>query len=175
MSDSQHSTRRRLKLDLDELKSAFDGGSVELRWFLDLRTGLSVLISDETREEVEAVEEEVAETLGSEDRDEAFATALAAIDLPAWVREVVREMDPLPDDHDAAYIEIPQLESHEGYSDMEAFIETMPDPRLRDRLWDAIHGRGAFRRFNDVLVNFPAERERWFAFSDTRLEARVLA
>ena len=32
----------------------------------------------------------------------------------------------------------------------------------------------AFRRFKDVLVEHPRERERWFGFKDQRLEKRVL-
>ena len=30
----------------------------------------------------------------------------------------------------------------------------------------ALDGRGAFRRFKDVLADYPAERERWFGFRD---------
>jgi len=28
----------------------------------------------------------------------------------------------------------------------------------------AIDGKGAFRRFKDVLLNYPTERERWFSY-----------
>jgi hypothetical protein len=38
------------------------------------------------------------------------------------------------------------------------------DQPLRERLLIAIDGKGAFRRFKDVLLAFPAERERWFAY-----------
>ena len=38
----------------------------------------------------------------------------------------------------------------------------------------AIRGRGAFRRFKDVLAAYPRERERWFAFHDARLRELVL-
>jgi hypothetical protein len=33
------------------------------------------------------------------------------------------------------------------------------------RLVAAIDGKGAFRRFKDVLMSFPADRERWFSFA----------
>ncbi len=33
----------------------------------------------------------------------------------------------------------------------------------------ALDGRGAFRRFKDVLAEYPAERERWFGFHDERV------
>ena len=57
---------------------------------------------------------------------------------------------------------------------MEAFIETVEDERLQDRLDRSIRGRGAFRRFKDALEEHPIERERWFAFKDARLRGRAL-
>lgn len=38
----------------------------------------------------------------------------------------------------------------------------------------AINGSGAFRRFKDVLLYYPEERERWFRFKDERMEQRAL-
>ena len=38
----------------------------------------------------------------------------------------------------------------------------------------AINGKGAFRRFKDVLLNYPEERERWFQFKDDRMKERAL-
>ena len=43
----------------------------------------------------------------------------------------------------------------------------------RDLLEVAIAGKGAFRRFKDVLVRAPAERERWFRFRDERVDGRI--
>ena len=54
---------------------------------------------------------------------------------------------------------------------MAEFTGTVRDAQLRDRLEVALDGRGAFRRFKNVLLEFPAERERWFAFRDQRLHA----
>jgi len=59
--------------------------------------------------------------------------------------------------------------------DMQAFIETVASPRLEERLCPAIRGRGAFRRFKDVLAGYPAESERWHAFKSARVRQRVLA
>lgn len=71
------------------------------------------------------------------------------------------------------YIPIPQDSSEEGYRDMEEFIETVEDADLREKLYIAINGRGAFRRFKDVLLDYPKERERWFGFRDARVAERV--
>ena len=67
------------------------------------------------------------------------------------------------------YIE--PLGSSVEYGWMAEFAETVRDARVRDRLEVALDGRGAFRRFKNVLLDFPAERERWFAFRDERLRA----
>ena len=69
---------------------------------------------------------------------------------------------------------IPKAESYEGYRDMQAFITTVEDDHLSELLEVAINGKGAFRRFKDVLLNYPEERERWFKFKDDRMEERAL-
>ena len=63
--------------------------------------------------------------------------------------------------------------SHDSYHDMELFIDTLADPHQADRLQIAIHGRGAFRRFKDILGRTPAELDRWFAFSEERQRGRA--
>jgi len=73
------------------------------------------------------------------------------------------------------YEQIPKVESHEGYRDMVDFITTIEDDEhLAELLEVAINGKGAFRRFKDVLLNYPEERERWFKFKDDRMEERAL-
>ena len=58
---------------------------------------------------------------------------------------------------------------------MELFIGTVADPERADRLAIAIDGRGAFRRFKDVLGRWPGEIERWYAFSEERQRGRARA
>ena len=68
-------------------------------------------------------------------------------------------------------IHIAPLGSPVEYGWMAEFATTVRDPRLRDRLEVALDGRGAFRRFRNVLRDHPAQRDRWFAFRDERLHA----
>jgi hypothetical protein len=83
--------------------------------------------------------------------------------------------DDTADDLDGAgLVHIDALPSFVGYGDMEDFIEDVSDPRARDLLERAIEGRGAFRRFNDRLFEFPELRERWYAFRDVRLRGRAV-
>ena len=81
--------------------------------------------------------------------------------------------DQVEEDSDR-YERIPEAESHEGYEDMVEFIATVKDERLVELLEVAINGKGAFRRFKDMLLNYPEERERWFQFKDGRIQERAL-
>lgn len=66
------------------------------------------------------------------------------------------------------------LPSSVEYEWMAEFADSVADPRLRDLLGVALDGRGAFRRFKNVLLDHPEERARWFAFRDGRMrEATV--
>jgi hypothetical protein len=62
------------------------------------------------------------------------------------------------------YVRIEPAASREQYKWMERFVAGVTDEPLRERLVIAIDGKGAFRRFKDVLLNYPTERERWFSY-----------
>jgi hypothetical protein len=68
-------------------------------------------------------------------------------------------------------IHVEPLGSSVEYGWMEDFTETVGDARVGDCLEVALDGHGAFRRFKNVLLEDPAERERWFPFRDERLRA----
>jgi hypothetical protein len=63
--------------------------------------------------------------------------------------------------------------SREQYRWMERFIATVEESELRQKLVAAIDGKGAFRRFKDVLMSYPVDRERWFAFRSERLRTAI--
>jgi uncharacterized protein UPF0158 len=81
--------------------------------------------------------------------------------------EAIEEAEP------GRYLQVPRAESSDGYQDMQKFIDTVSDKQLQQLLEVAIHGKGAFRRFKDVLARDPAEQQRWFAFQMERLDTRV--
>lgn len=62
------------------------------------------------------------------------------------------------------YVRIEPASSREQYRWMERFVGSVVDDALRERLVISIDGKGAFRRFKDVLLAYPAERERWFSY-----------
>ena len=129
--------KRTLKIDLDELCSAMEDSSYENKYYLDLRTGEILFLSDHMDDE---------ETEKLEDK-----------------------IDEEPD----RYERIHRVGSDEGYEDMDDFITTVEDEHLAELLEVAINGKGAFRRFKDVLLGYPEERERWFRFRDDRMQERA--
>src|SRR5512134_1965552 len=82
--------------------------------------------------------------------------------------EVLRVVDGIADPEmhariasDTDYLRVDPVSSREQYRWMERFIPMVEEPELRERLVRAIDGKGAFRRFKDVLMSFGPERERW--------------
>src|SRR5512140_1648630 len=62
------------------------------------------------------------------------------------------------------FLRVEPASSREQYRWMERFVGSVVDEPLRERLVISIDGKGAFRRFKDVLLAYPAERERWFSY-----------
>jgi hypothetical protein len=90
--------------------------------------------------------------------------------------EVLRVVDGIADPEmhqriasDTSYLRVEPVSSREQYRWMERFIPMVEDKPLSELLVQAIDGKGAFRRFKDVLMSHGAERERWFAFRSERL------
>jgi hypothetical protein len=96
-----------------------------------------------------------------------------------WHRAVIeyeQEMgneDPDEDEDPDRWLYIECEGSRYGYRDMEMFIGTLSNEDRADRLEIAIQGRGAFRRFRDVLARWPDELDRWYAFSEDRQRGRA--
>ena len=147
---------RKLKIDWAELERAFETGGTDLmetRFYLDLETGDVVMVLGEVARYVEdPPDHELAEWMQHE-------------------LQVARQVD---EGYGTRYIDVPEADSRAGYRDMEEFMYTVRNSHVRDLLDHAIRGRGAFRRFKDVLAEHPAERERWFAFKDRCVYERMV-
>lgn len=58
--------------------------------------------------------------------------------------------------------------SHDGYRDMELFVQDLDDEAFADQLARALAGRSAFRRFKDRLAERPGLMTPWHAFANDR-------
>ena len=160
---------KRLRIELDDLAYALENSSWEINHYLDLETGQIIMVVTDTYRQLEDIYEEAYDSESEEALDP--AEVLAQRDLPEWEKQDLLETYRIQA-NSSRYLAIPQAASYEGYNDMEAFIFTVEDSSLQDRLWQAIRGRGAFRRFKDTLARYPRERNRWYEFKDELMEQR---
>ncbi|MGK4580359.1 UPF0158 family protein [Kitasatospora sp. HPMI-4] len=91
------------------------------------------------------------------------------VDLDGWEGELSEDAEP------DRWLPVPCEGSRDGYRDMELFIATVGDAGFADRLEIAIAGRGAFRRFKDVLARREDEQSRFHLFSEERQRGRARA
>ena len=59
------------------------------------------------------------------------------------------------------YITLPGKYEIDEYNMMEEFVDNLPDGRKKGELYDAIQGRGAFRRFKDEVYELGLE-QKWY-------------
>jgi hypothetical protein len=86
--------------------------------------------------------------------------------------EEVGEIDE-DDDDPGRWLWVDCEGSHDGYRDMEWFIDNLDDPQFADLLARAVSGRRAFRRFKDTLSDRPDLVTRWYTFSNDRQRGRA--
>ncbi len=67
------------------------------------------------------------------------------------------------------YIALPGRFEIDEYGVMEEFIDNLPEGRKQDELYDAIRGKGAFRRFKDAVYELGLE-QKWYKYRDSAYE-----
>lgn len=117
----------------------------------------------------------LAEMLGQHDYGAAYLDPTTGEIYPAFGGEVIGADDEPVDLDETDWISLGGASSHETYDDMADFAAVVADPVVARRLDDALHGRGAFRRFRDVVYDTPQELGKvWNRFRDVRAEIRAL-
>jgi hypothetical protein len=71
------------------------------------------------------------------------------------------------------FVAIDTVPSRIQYQWVDEFSKSIEDESLRVRVEAAINGKGAFRRFKDILLTIPDERRRWFEFRDHKMRERI--
>lgn len=148
---------KRLKVDIGDIALAMemsdDFGSITL---FDTETGKVVNIPNELMNAVESGDEEEIE------------------DLPEWEKDLIATAESILSDESGRFEDIPRKESYEAYDLMVEFANSVKDHNLRDKLEIALDGKGAFRRFKNVLYDYPEEQKKWFAFKDKRMKEEII-
>ena len=150
---------------LQDLEHGFE---VPEEWFacFDRETGEVHTIDDETMRAADRAEEAGhGEDEDEDDCDERQPWMQELFDL---AREVVRDTE------SKRFVQLPTKWDFHEYRHMESFIDSLPNQDVQHKLWRAIKGRGAFRKFKltadrlDVL-------EAWYAHRHGAIRELLLA
>lgn len=120
----------------------------------------------------------VAEALDDHAPGHAWYLDLVTGDVLPVFEDFEDELLPVPREEleeSPRFLNIPPRANRDGWRDMAKFVATVGDRALRQRLSDAIEGKGAFGRFKQALLSAPAERDRWFEWEGERLEEEARA
>lgn len=161
-------------IDFDGLELAMNAGHLTGTFYFDTVTGQVYPVSDDDRDAATSF------LVLDEIEDPALRLAWCELWEAGSVGEAVGEADEVAvqgavDAYLARFLIVPRMSSTEAYADMEDFVATIEDDILHDLLLRALDGPGAFRRFKDVLLGHPAQRQLWFDFRDERMRQRVQA
>lgn len=159
-----------MNIDYLALLSAYQDTNIyEHDYWLDLETGNVILVDCE-------LEKRARELTGpDETEDRALKLAWCRLweDLEVGTAENEDEDERKVKALLESFVGVPQRTTREDYERMVEFAATVEDPHLRELLEVALNGRGAFRRFKDVLLRDPDERQRWFNFRDEGVHREI--
>ena len=135
---------KKLKVDVEDIVMIMDNQErFENHYYLDTEKGETLCIPDEPMN--------------------AFGEGESCEGLPAWELELLPQAKEILAGNDR-YQEIPIRFSSEGYDLMVEFAEGVTDPKIQRELYIALDGRGAFRKFKNVLRDYPKVEKEWFQF-----------
>lgn len=136
-------------VDLKEIVDGMEMQGDEVHGYYDCDTGQTVFVQDEYARMADDPD------LATE-REESMAD---------WEQEEIATARAVSEDEADRFVALPDRFDIHEWDMMRQFAEGRSDAALADRLLNAIHGKGAFRRFKDVLYGAGIE-EQWFAFRD---------
>jgi len=132
-------------IKLDDIIEALELDFNELNYFYDVANRCVVMITDEE--------------FGYAEGEKALSN------LPEWQRESVELAEKIMYSSIDEFIRLPDKHDLNEYRIMEHFIRTLELGQVRDELWNAIEGKGAFRRFKNQVIYYALDQE-WYKYRD---------
>lgn len=146
--------KRKAAVKLDDLITEIEIQMDETLTYINTRTGEVITLS---REEMRAAEDE--------DPLENY---------PDWQRENIEQAIQIIEDEDEVYLNFTLRNEYHEYEIIEDFIGTLSEAEVREELFGAIQGRGAFRRFKDGIIEHDVEKQ-WYEFKEKKVKELVIA
>ena len=133
----------RVRVKLEDIVAGLESQSDETNAYLHRPSGTVVTFNDDTIREAE-------EGIGD--------------DVTGWEKEEIERAQAfLQNEHE--YLALPDRIDVDEYGMMAGFADTVDNPDTHNHLALALHGRGVFRRFKDLVRYFGIEKE-WYAYRD---------
>lgn len=159
-----------MNIDYLGLETAFqDSNDYDRSYWLDRKTGDVLVVDDWSESEAR----QLASPYDAADPTIRLAWCVLWNDGEIGLEEQEAENQKTVNAIMASIVRVPQADTRDAYNLMVEFTATVRDLHLRELLEVALDGRGAFRRFKDVLLRYPDERERWFEFRDSALRREI--
>ncbi|TXK80652.1 UPF0158 family protein [Paenibacillus sp. N3.4] len=145
--------KKKATVKLDDLINEIDIQMDETFTYINTHTGEVITL---TREEIRAAEDE--EPLEK---------------FPDWQRENIEKAIKIIEDENDAYLDFTLRNEYHEYEIIEEFIGILSEVEVREELFGAIQGRGAFRRFKDGIIEHDVEKQ-WYEFKEKKLKELVI-
>ena len=133
-----------LPVKLEKIIEAIEFQSDESTAYLDKKTGNVIII----------MEEEVNAAENQEPLEE----------YPEWQRDNIKKAREFLD-REEEFLSLPTKYDIHEYQIIEDFCHSVRDREIAEALYNAIKGKGAFRRFRDAIQRFRREDE-WYKYRD---------
>ncbi|MFH5183756.1 UPF0158 family protein [Paenibacillus sp. TAB 01] len=94
--------------------------------------------------------------------------------FPIWQRENIEKAIRIIEDEDGVYVDFTLKHDFNEYEIIENFIGTLEDGDIREVLYEATQGRGAFRRFKDGIIEHGIDKQ-WYRYKESKIKELVIA
>ncbi len=164
---------KKMKINFDEIQKAMEDVLRDtFDYFLDTETGEVMAFSEEILRVVKSRLyvsdfEEIGDDIEYIEFDE-------EPDIPDWMEDEVELALEILFNEEERYVRIPEREPAAAYKSMSEFIGTVEDPTLKEELSNALNGKGAFRRFKGILIDYPKERKRWHGYNAKAMKREII-
>lgn len=93
--------------------------------------------------------------------------------FPVWQRANIEKAINIIEDKVGVYVDFTLRNEFNEYEFIEEFILSIKDQRIREELYDAIQGRGAFRRFKDGVIEHGVDKH-WYMYRENKIKELVI-
>ena len=133
---------------------------------LEMESDSTTFWLDKDTGQVEMISEDV--TAGMHLEDDGLVD-----EQPEWLRKAISKAQEIQNDSDEQFVQLPDKFDLNDYKIMEDFSRKYPNDRVSATLQQAIKGKGAFRRFNNLIYEFSLQ-EKWNQFKQQAYEQMAI-